>query len=207
MPGSNRPHEVATSKFGIYVLSITVALALCALLVSTTGGSWRSVFTAMIDGSVRSPGAWGLTLVARGAVARRCGGNDHRHQGRGLVNIGQEGQLLIGACLLRVRDGPHERAGLVRAVGMGLLAGIVGGAIWAGLAAGMRFWRQVPEVISTLLLVFIAFQVVAYGLTQRWLLLDRNARINHNNTGEPLPGRFAGSAPSTSSATGSASRS
>ena len=51
----------------------------------------------------------------------------------------------------------------------------------------MRYWRQVPEVISTLLLVFIAFQLVAYGLTQTWLLLDRNARINHNNTGEPLP--------------------
>ncbi len=51
----------------------------------------------------------------------------------------------------------------------------------------MRFWRQVPEVISTLLLVFIAFQLVAYGLTKTWLLLDRTPRINKNNTGEPLP--------------------
>jgi simple sugar transport system permease protein len=51
----------------------------------------------------------------------------------------------------------------------------------------MRFWRQVPEVISTLLLVFVAFQLVAYGLTKTWLLLDRTPRINKNNTGEPLP--------------------
>ncbi len=52
---------------------------------------------ALLDGSIRSPGAWGLTLttmaplllVAIGAiVATRAG----------LINIGQEGQLLIGAC-------------------------------------------------------------------------------------------------------------
>ena len=27
-----------------------------------TGGSWTKVYTAMLDGSIRNPGRWGLTL-------------------------------------------------------------------------------------------------------------------------------------------------
>jgi simple sugar transport system permease protein len=50
----------------------------------------------------------------------------------------------------------------------------------------MRFTRQVPEVISTLLLVYIAFQVTTFGLTKKWLLLARVNKTRTNN-GEPLP--------------------
>ena len=45
----------------IYVVSIAVALALCALLVSTTGGSAMKVFSALLDGSLRSPGSVSYT--------------------------------------------------------------------------------------------------------------------------------------------------
>jgi general nucleoside transport system permease protein len=158
---------------------------LCALLVAATGGSWRSVFSALLDGSIRSPGAWGLTLstaaplliVAVGTIAATKAG---------LVNIGQEGQLLLGSAFtayFAVRLGGPGWLALIAA----LTAGAVGGALWAGIPAVMRYWRSVPEVISTLLLVFVAFQLVAFGLTKRWLLLDRSPMINHINNGEPLP--------------------
>ena len=169
-----------------YVVSIAVALGLCALLVSATAGSWEKVFSALIDGSIRSAGAWGLTLTTAAPLLIVAVGTIIATKA-GLVNIGQEGQLLVGASLfayVAVRiPGPGWFALLAA-----LAAGTLGGALWAGLAAGMRFWRQVPEVISTLLLVFIAFQLVAYGLTKTWLLLDRTPRINKNNTGEPIPG-------------------
>ena len=182
---SRRRHDLLV-MVGLYVASVTVALALCALLVWATGGSPRSVFSALLDGSLRSPGAWGLTLTTAAPLLIVAVGTIIATKA-GLVNIGQEGQLLIGASLCAYTAVRVPGPGWM-ALGLALLAGAVGGAIWAGLAAGMRSWRQVPEVISTLLLVFIAFQLVAYGLTQTWLLLDRNARINHNNTGEPLPG-------------------
>ena len=62
----------------LYVVSIAVALGLCALLVSATGGSASEVFSALLDGSLRSPGAWGLTIntaapllvVAVGTIVR-----------------------------------------------------------------------------------------------------------------------------------------
>jgi general nucleoside transport system permease protein len=171
---------------GLYAASVAVALALSALLVQVTGGSPNEVGTALLDGSIRQPGALGLTLstaaplllVAIGAIVTNKAG---------LVNIGQEGQLLVGAAtgafvLTRV-DGPAPTA-LV----LGLLAAAAGGAAWAGIAALLRYGRQVPEVISTLLLVFVAGQLVDYALTQTWLLKDTDPnRTQSLNTGTQLP--------------------
>ena len=82
----------------LYALCLFVALALAAICVSATGGSWSNVYTAMLDGSIRKPGRWGLTmgvsapilLVALGTIV---------NSRAGLVNIGQEGQLIIGSSL------------------------------------------------------------------------------------------------------------
>lgn len=169
----------------VYAACVGVALVLCALLVAATGGSWQNVFSALLDGSMRSPGAWGLTLTTAAPLLVVAVGTIVATKA-GLVNIGQEGQLIIGAaCAAYVAVRLPGPGGLVLAAA--LLAGAVGGAVWAGISAVMRYWRSVPEVISTLLLVFVAFQLIAFGLTKEWLLLDRTDRVNKLNTGEPLP--------------------
>src|SRR5262245_14898214 len=81
----------------LYAVSIAGALALSAILiVVATDSSPGSVFRAMYDGSLGNMGALGLTIdeatpiliVALGAViASRAG----------IINIGPEGQLIIGA--------------------------------------------------------------------------------------------------------------
>ena len=152
----------------LYVLAIAVALAVSALLIAVTGGPWRKVFTALLDGSFRRPGRWGDTLaesaplliVALGAIVSTRAG---------LVNIGQEGQLAVGAATATY-VAVHGSGPLVLV--LALFAGVVGGAVWAGIAALLRYWRKVPEVISTLLLVFIASQGTGYLLTRTFLLLD-----------------------------------
>ena len=81
---------------GLYAVCVAVALVVSAVLVAVTGGPWPSVLSALVDGSVRNPGRWGATLaeaapiliVALGAIVSTRAG---------LVNIGQEGQLAIGA--------------------------------------------------------------------------------------------------------------
>ena len=42
------------------------------------------------------------------------------------------------------------------------MGGAAAGAVWAGFAGVMRVWRGVPEVISTIMLNFIAAQLVSY---------------------------------------------
>ena len=80
----------------------------------------------------------------------------------GVLNIGAEGQFLVGAgaataVALSVASVPR-----VIAVPSVLLIGAVAGASWAGIAAILRARFQVLEVISTILLNFIAASLLSY---------------------------------------------
>src|SRR3546814_14491703 len=91
-----------------------------------------------------------------------------------MVNIGLEGQLMVGG-----------RVGAVVALKLGLPAGAalpltlvasaVGGALWAGIASLLRFWRGVDVVISTLLLNFVAIEVLSFALNKSWLLQETSS--------------------------------
>lgn len=189
--GSHVVHEprfrwrAAGEAVVLYAGSIAVALGLATLLVTTTGGSATQVLSALLDGAVRSPGAWGITLSAAAPLLIVAVGTIVATRA-GLVNIGQEGQLLVGAGVAAFAAVRLPGPGFLVLVAA-LALGAVGGAAWAGLAALLRYWRGVPEVISTLLLVFVAFQVVTFAITSEGLLGDRSGRMNRVNTGEQLP--------------------
>jgi simple sugar transport system permease protein len=57
---------------------------------------------------------------------------------------------------------------------LGLAMGFFAGGGYAALAAYMKIKRGVPEVISTLLLVFIALQIVGFAVTTQWVLRDND---------------------------------
>jgi simple sugar transport system permease protein len=169
----------------LYAACVAVALFASAVLVEVTGGSWSEVFRALLDGSLTKPGRVGTTigiaipllLVALGTIVSSKAG---------LVNIGQEGQVFIGAAVATYVGVELSGPGPVIVVAI-LLAGIVGGAIWAGIAAVLRYWRNVPEVLTTLLMVTIAAQLVGYGLKNQSLLLaPAEGRSNRQQVSEQL---------------------
>lgn len=171
---------------GLYFLSVLAALMLSALLVEATGGDWRPVVNALLDGSLRKPGRWGETLGTAAPILLVAVGTIVSGKA-GLINIGQEGQLLVGAAFgtyfgfLIGGPGPFNLVVIV-------LFGALGGGLWAGVAALLKFWRDVPEVLSTLLLVTVGGQLVAYGLSQSWLLLaPLGDRGNRNQVSKQLP--------------------
>ena len=170
-PAPSRSRVLRLSEIVVlYVACISGALVISALLVAVTGGSWQAVFAALLDGSVRNPGRWGTTigvfapllLVALGTIV---------NVRAGLVNIGQEGQLLIGGAFAAYVSIHLDAPGAVLLLTL-TAAGIMGGALWAGIAAGLRYWRNVPEVLTSLLLVIVASQVVGYGFRFDSLLLE-----------------------------------
>jgi simple sugar transport system permease protein len=192
---TEQPDEAAVTKqsrFGataevivLYVVCLFVALALAAICVSATGGSWSNVYTAMLDGSIRKPGRWGLTLGVSAPILLVALGTIVNSRA-GLVNIGQEGQLIIGSCFsayIGVRlAGPGP---FVLVVAM--IFGIIGGAIWAGIAGALRYYRNVPEVLTTLLMGTVALNLMGWGLRNTSLLLAPAAgRANRNQVSEPL---------------------
>jgi general nucleoside transport system permease protein len=169
----------------LYGLSVIAALALSGILVEATGGEWRSVFEALFDGSIRQSGRWGETLgVAAPILLVALGAGISAKAG--LINIGQEGQLAIGAAFATYFGFLIGGPGPLNVV-LILVFGAIGGAAWAGIAALLRFWRKVPEVLTTLLLVTVAGQAVAFGLRYEWLLLaDEGSRGNRNQVSEQL---------------------
>jgi ABC-type uncharacterized transport system permease subunit len=180
-----RSSRRAGEWFALYGLSILLALMLAGGLVEATGGDWRLVLDALLDGSLRKSGRWGETLGVAAPLLLVALGTGISAKA-GLINIGQEGQLAIGAAFATYFGFLIGGPGPVNVVLL-CVFGAIGGALWAGLAAALRFWRQVPEVLTTLLLVTVAGQAVAFGLRYDWLLLaDAADRGNRNQVSEQL---------------------
>jgi simple sugar transport system permease protein len=141
--------------------ALAVALAGGALLVIISGGSPTAALGALLNGAFGSPDAWSevgvrsCPLLLAGlavALAFRAG----------IWNIGADGQLLIGAILatwIGTRGG-SEAAWLL--LPLALLAAAAGGALWAGIAGVLRTARGVDEVISTIMLNFIALGLLGW---------------------------------------------
>ncbi|MFQ5416977.1 MAG: ABC transporter permease [Myxococcota bacterium] len=144
--------------------AIALALAAAAALLAILGYAPGPALRALANGAVGSPAAWVATalkatpLMLTGlavALCFRCG----------VWNIGAEGQLLAGALAataVATRALPDAPAFL--AVPAVVLAGAAGGAFVGAVAGVLRATRGVSEVISTIMLNFIAIQCVALAV-------------------------------------------
>src|SRR4051794_32075653 len=168
--GLRRPGPDTWRTVAVTVGCVAVALALAAALVAVSGGSPVEVVDALFTGSIADSAGWSQTLVnaaplllvALGAcIANRAG----------VFNIGQEGQLLIGAmvgCFVALRlQGPGWLV-----ITAALVAAAAGGGAWSGISAAMYYTRGVNVVVTTLLLTFIAAQVVQFAVLRPWLLQE-----------------------------------
>jgi simple sugar transport system permease protein len=80
----------------------------------------------------------------------------------GVFNIGADGQLLMGAAATAAVALAAPRLPAAVLIPTALFAGAVAGGLWAGISAVLRRRFQVLEVISTLMLNFVAAYVVSY---------------------------------------------
>lgn len=117
---------------------------------------------AFWDGAFGSPYAfWSATLVRTTpllmvglAVAVAFRG--------GILNIGAEGQFALGAVGATIAALALPAAPSVLLVGAMIIAGAIGGGAWAAIAAWLRRRFGVLEVISTIMLNFVAVAVVSW---------------------------------------------
>lgn len=163
--------SVRADRFGgalrwVFALAGAVVLFSCLLLAK--GADPLVVFTDAISSTLGRPRGIEEVLIKAAplilatlavVVPARAG----------LVNVGGEGQVLMGA---------------VGAAGAGLAldqttpgwlvliasmaAGAAAGALWAALAAAMRVFVSVNEAISTLLLNFVAVDLLFFLIYEPW---------------------------------------
>lgn len=83
-------------------------------------------------------------------------------------NIGAEGQYVVGALCGAGVAMLLPGAPSFIAIPLMTLAGVVGGAAWAAIPAWLRTSFRVSEVLSSLMLVYVAQQVLSYLIGGPW---------------------------------------
>ena len=142
------------------VVSVLLALIIGAIIIACLGKNPITGYAAMLKGSLGDIGKIGKTLeracplifTGLAAVfAYKCG----------VFNLGGEGQFIMGAC---------ATATVILGLGLdgfpalllGLLAGIVVGGIWALLPGIMKITRGLNEMITTIMLNYVALYFMEY---------------------------------------------
>ena len=80
----------------------------------------------------------------------------------GVLNIGAEGQFLVGAAMATTVSLQLGPALGFTVIPIALLAGSAAGALWAWIAAELRSRFHVLEVISTIMLNFVAVYLISF---------------------------------------------
>lgn len=105
----------------------------------------------------------------------------------GLFNIGVEGQYQVASLIAGFVGGAISLWAPFHVLVIVLVAVVVG-ALWSGLAGLLKVWRGVHEVISTIMLNFIGFSLVAFLLLN--YLRDDPERLNLQTTTLPESARI-----------------
>jgi ABC-type uncharacterized transport system permease subunit len=135
------------------------ALALFGVFVALFGKNPLDLYFYMYQGAFGTWFSWQNTLTKAAPLILTALCTALPAQ-LGMVIIGGEGALLIGAlsatsAALLLQSAPP----LVVQFAM-VLAGVAGGGLWIMLSGGLRHYRGVNETISSLLLVYIALAIL-----------------------------------------------
>lgn len=87
-----------------------------------------------------------------------------------VINIGGEGQMVMGALLATTAALAFPQLDSVVLIPLVLLAGIVGGAVWGAIPGALKAYFNVSEILSTIMLNIVAVQFMNFLL--RGSLID-----------------------------------
>lgn len=165
-------------KVAVPLGSILVAILLGALIVSLSGNDALATYRRILDRSITGDGALTGTFVyatpllftgLAAAVAFRVG----------IFNIGGDGQFVVGSIMasgLALGLADHGYAVVLVAM---IVGGAVGGALWAAIAGALRAFLDTNEIITTLMLNYVALNLADYlifGSQSHWRNTEGAAR-------------------------------
>jgi general nucleoside transport system permease protein len=155
MPGLLRMRAVRDLLVALVIVFGVGSLAMLLARVSPVSG-----FGALFDGAFGSTSEFAETLVQGTALLFPALGIALAFRA-GLFNIGAEGQLVLGGLAAGIVgtlvSGPPLAAGVAT-----LLAGMIAGALWGGIAGILRSRFGANEVIATLMLNVVAALLATY---------------------------------------------
>jgi ABC-type uncharacterized transport system permease subunit len=148
------------------IIGVGIALAIGAVIIYFMGIDPLRAYSYLLKGSLGGKNSLAETLIKATpicltglgvAFAYRCG----------LVNIGAEGQLYMGA-LASTAMGIYGAAwGLPTIIHLPLtlLAGFLAGGIWGSVPGWLKAKYGINEIINTIMFNYIAIYLISYAVT------------------------------------------
>ncbi len=146
------------------VVACAASLALGAVIIAAMGFDWRLACVNLIEGSLGSKKNIGETLIKAVpllftglsfAVAKQCG----------LINLGGEGQVYLGGLFATVAGVYFSGFPAIIHLPLVILAGALGGGLWGMLAGWLKNRFGASEMITGIMLNYIAIQLISYFST------------------------------------------
>jgi simple sugar transport system permease protein len=144
--------------------SLVVALAIMAVVLVASGHDAAHTFREIVTSGFTGHGAFSATLISATPIlfTGLAAAVAFRMQ---LFNIGAEGQLYLGAVgssWIALKIGEHDVASQPLYVVAMCAAGGVLGALWALIPGVLRAFAHTNEIITSLMLNYVAGYVVTY---------------------------------------------
>jgi simple sugar transport system permease protein len=156
-----------TSQIVVPIAAAFLALVFCALFLILTGRDPLAVYTAMFMGAIGSEYGISETFVKFIPLAICALGISVAFRMQ-LWNIGAEGQFYMGACFATWVPLNYPNLPWYIMLPSMMIAAILGGGLLGLLAAWLKTKWLVNEIISTLMLNYIAILWVDYLVFGAW---------------------------------------
>src|SRR5919206_4911218 len=175
------------------VLAIVFAALLCAVALLISGDNPLTALAVMV--TQVGEGTTAVDIVNSAAVYYIAALAVAVGFQMKLFNIGIEGQYRLAACVAAIVGGAVALPPGLHALLIMVVAAAVG-AFWAGVPALLKAYRGVSEVISTIMLNFVATGLIAYLISTKAFGVLRGNNISTAPIGPSgrIPGIPLGSA-------------
>jgi general nucleoside transport system permease protein len=155
------------------VLAVLFALFLGAIFILLSNDDPITAYRALLDGAFGSRRAIAETLVA--ATPYIFGGLAFAIAFRaGMFNIGIEGQMIVGGLGAGLLAAADLNLPAVIYLPLVVLVAVVCGGLWGAIAGVLKAVSGAHEVITTIMLNYLAFRLVSYVVlgADTWLPVD-----------------------------------
>lgn len=161
--------------------TIALALLVGAVVIAISGNDPLEAYRQMLLGAFGSKSRLSETVIKAVPLMLLALGVSVAFRSQ-IWNIGADGQFTIGAILsICVVQYCHSESIFVLI--LSFLAAVVGGALWAGISGFLKAKFNANEVITTLMLNYIASYLLAYLI--RGPLMDPNGGNNPQSASIP----------------------
>ena len=145
----------------VQILAILLAFVTGAIVLSLTGYSPIEAYSAMFSGAFGNMYGIGQTLTKATPITFTALAFLFAFKS-GLFNIGAEGQLIIGAMASAIVGISFNGLPALVHIALALLAGAVAGGLWGFIPAFLRAKFGAHEVITTMMLSYVAAYLTSY---------------------------------------------